>query len=284
MTDLERLVKKLVEVLLTRDPTGVHRPVTIADLRHQILPYRTHRAALGIMSVEDYELLILRLVAEEGEYVRTNPPSASERAKKELATPNPNIDLVDEFGAVTIQIGAPSLARIAELDPGPRIEPMRGLPLILMPEPKEPEAGFDLDVEPEPPDLPGPGPLSGPRLVSDHDERWAPPPPIELMPPMPAPPPPPPPVQPAPPPRIAIEPPEVPQFDALEPVDREAPSRPRGCAACEAVLPVGREVIFCPFCGFRVGAAQCSHCGTSLEPAWRHCITCGKPTGPKPVA
>jgi hypothetical protein len=285
MTDLQRLVKKLVEVLLARDPTGVHRPLTIADLRTEVLPYRTHRTSLGITSVEDYQLLILRLISEEGDFVRTNPPTAAERAKKEVGLANPNLDLVDDLGAVTIQIGAPSLARITELDlEPPRIEATRGLPLILMPEPREPESELDRDsdLEPDPVAAPTAGPHAGPRLVPDHEQQWAPPPSIELMPTMPSA------IAPAsvpPPIRSTAEPTEVPQFDALEPVDPNAvASRARACPACDAVLPIGREAIFCPFCGHRVGVPQCTQCGTNLEPAWRHCITCGKPTGPKPVA
>ena len=79
MNDLERFVKRLVERLEARDPTGLYRPVNIGDLRTSIMPYRLNRSALELSSHEDYELLVLRLVAEEGGLSKTNPPEAAAR-------------------------------------------------------------------------------------------------------------------------------------------------------------------------------------------------------------
>ena len=121
MTDLVRFVKRLVEVLEAKDPTGVHRPLTVAELRGSVFPYRTQRSPLGLTSAEDYDLLVLRLVAEEGEFVRTNPSEAAVRAREEAASINPNLDLVEDLGDATIQIGAAALVRIlAAVDELPR--------------------------------------------------------------------------------------------------------------------------------------------------------------------
>ena len=226
MTELERLVRRLVSVLESRDPDGLHRPIAVAELRESVVPYRVHRAALGISSAEDYELLVLRLVAEEGEFVRTNPPAAAARAREEVASTNPNLDLVDQLADATIQIGGAGLAKIAML------------------------AEDVVVVPPDPPAAPEPPP---------------PPPP-----PPPQPPPPPPPLPPA---------PEVPEFEALEPVpDAPAAVAPgtATCRHCAAVLPTGRIVTFCPYCGVRLGARACAGCGAELEAEWRHCISCGK--------
>ncbi len=250
MTDLERLVRRLVEVLERQDPDSIHRPIGIGELRGHLLPYRTHRGALGVSSSEDYELLVLRLLAEEGDFVRTNPPAAAARARDEVASPNPNLDLVEELGDATVQIGAPGLARINELvddPPLPRHRVSADLPFIEV-EPPRPEAVL-------------------------------------------GPPPPPPPPSPAP---VAVEPAivEIPQFEALEPVTvpapEAAPDLPTGpsdkCPACSGVLPTGRSVIFCPFCGHQIGVGRCAVCGAELEPGWRHCITCGHRAGPTAVA
>jgi hypothetical protein len=47
------------------------------------------------------------------------------------------------------------------------------------------------------------------------------------------------------------------------------------CPHCDQSLPQGRVVAFCPFCGGNVTTRACPQCGTALETAWRHCITCG---------
>jgi hypothetical protein len=119
MTSLERFVKRLVQVLEAGDPTGIHRPVSVADLRTEIMPYRTNRVALGLTNNDDYELLVIRLVAEEGDYVRTNPTGAAELARTEAGHSNPNLDLVEDLADVTLQIGAEGLARIAAVPDQP---------------------------------------------------------------------------------------------------------------------------------------------------------------------
>ncbi len=49
------------------------------------------------------------------------------------------------------------------------------------------------------------------------------------------------------------------------------------CFSCSRQLPVERNVIYCPFCGTRVGLKSCNHCGSEIECSWSYCVTCGKP-------
>jgi len=60
-------------------------------------------------------------------------------------------------------------------------------------------------------------------------------------------------------------------------LESAAPGPARGdlCPHCHEPLPVGRTVKFCPFCGGNATSRACPQCGTALETAWRHCITCG---------
>lgn len=51
------------------------------------------------------------------------------------------------------------------------------------------------------------------------------------------------------------------------------------CPHCDQALPGGRMVVYCPFCGGNVTTRACPECGTALETAWRHCITCGYKVG-----
>jgi len=102
MDELTRFARKLVEQLgATRD--GLTRPVSIGEVRERILPYRTHRRALQVESVEDYETVLLRLVSGERGFVRTMPADAGERCRAELAGPNPDLTVLDLVADSTIQ-------------------------------------------------------------------------------------------------------------------------------------------------------------------------------------
>lgn len=56
---------------------------------------------------------------------------------------------------------------------------------------------------------------------------------------------------------------------------RAGPRPPAICRACSGKLPPGRTVKFCPHCGESQVLTHCPECQTELEPAWRHCVTCG---------
>ncbi len=113
MDDLTRFAQRLVEQLgASRD--GVHRPVEVAALRETVLPYRAHRRALGIESVEDYETILLRLVSGERGYVKTLPAEAAERCREELAHANPDLGVLDEVGAATVQITSMAAAQVVD--------------------------------------------------------------------------------------------------------------------------------------------------------------------------
>ena len=113
MDDLTRFAQRLVEQL-GASGEGVHRPVEVAALRETVLPYRTHRRALGIESVEDYETILLRLVAGERGYVKTVPAEAAKRCREELTLANPDLAVLDEVAAATVQITSMAAAQIVD--------------------------------------------------------------------------------------------------------------------------------------------------------------------------
>jgi hypothetical protein len=256
--DLQRFVRQLIASIEARDPTGLHRPITVAELRERILPYRFHRTALRLSSNEDYELLVLRLVAEDGGWVRTSPAEAAEKARAEIASPNPDLDLTEILADATVQLGASAVARI-RLEAG--------------------EARADAT-----PAAPPPAPVESPAVdppvaspvapaVAEAETIAAPQPSVSKVEPAPQPPAPPPP------PRSPI-----PLFDALDDtLDLVPPPEPPPmalptltvCPRCAGSLPTDRPVVYCPHCGERVGTLRCVRCGTELEPGWRHCVMCG---------
>lgn len=261
MPELLRFARRLAEQL-GASAGGIHQTVSLDQVRGSILPYRVHRKALQFDSVEDYEMVLLRLASEERDFVKTLPAAAAERCRAELRQPNPDLGLLDELAGASLQIGAPALARIMGEEVGV--------------EAAAPARAYELAGENE-------APLSPPP----PSFRPAPPPPrVEVAPPAPKPTPkaPPPaepvaPVKPAPRPVPAAEmprpkpapkpvpQPEIPMASSSEPATQ--------CRACKKPIPAGRVVVFCPWCGDRQIPFACGRCGTELDSAWQHCITCG---------
>ena len=113
MDELTRFARMLMERLATR-PEGVARPVSLAEVRKSVLPYRAQRRALGLESVEDYETVLLRLVAEERGYVKTVPAAAAARCREELGQPNPDLTVLDAIADSTIQVTSLAAGKIVE--------------------------------------------------------------------------------------------------------------------------------------------------------------------------
>ena len=67
------------------------------------------------------------------------------------------------------------------------------------------------------------------------------------------------------------------EADRTSPKTRDPSTPDATCPRCDASLPAGRHVVFCPFCGESVSSFSCVNCGEPLERGWRHCITCGTP-------
>ena len=204
MDDLTHFARQLAD-RLAAGPGGPRRSASVAEIREQLLPYRLQRRALGLESVEDYETVLLRLIAEQGGHVRTAPDTAAQRCREELAQPNPDLRLLDELGEVTVMLGSfPSAA------PPPQGDNREDRPMS----------------------------ANQPKEEIPHYET------AELS--------------------LTGPPPAVLQHPQL-------------CPHCAKAVPVGRPVTFCPWCGDRLKPLVCSRCGTELEAAWLHCITCGAP-------
>ncbi|MEZ4587219.1 MAG: zinc ribbon domain-containing protein [Gemmatimonadales bacterium] len=308
MTPLARLVSRLVHTVRERDPSGLHRPIAIGELRRAVLPYRTARNVLGLESIEDYELLILRLVAEEDGWARTFPPEAAERCRDELLGANPDLEIVEDLDEVTVQLGAGAVAKVADLAAAAPPREKDALPFIDTSKPASAEAPAKEPAAPAPPPEPPSAEAPSPtpkQPEPDPDESYvlpldpllkrtragspskpaagpAAPPPSKPAPPRPSAP-----VRP-----IdrgaAPRPPAAPPSQPVRPVDRPPVEKARAagsaepaskCVHCGSTLPLGKRVAFCPFCGQQLLAIRCPGCGTEIEPGWRHCISCGHSPG-----
>lgn len=164
-----RLFRRLVENLAALDITALTQPVPIADIHERLVPYRTHRVALGLDTAEDYELALLRLLAGEGGLVTTFPEEVREAFARELAGVNPEPGLFRQFPDASVLLEPEQVAAVRGGG-----APVRPAPLTAYDEPVtfvrsgDAAAFAAADDEPDAADRP-------PFLMDDGDTEEAPP-------------------------------------------------------------------------------------------------------------
>ena len=107
---LDRLFRCLVANLQALDPAALHRPVPVVDIYERLVPYRTHRLAIGVDTGEDYDLTVLRLLAGEGDYATTFPEEVRAALAQELESNNPDIGLFRQFHDATMLLAPEQVA------------------------------------------------------------------------------------------------------------------------------------------------------------------------------
>ena len=101
---LERFHQALVEEILRTRPLYLSEPFTVAEIYQNLVPYRTHRDRIGVEMNGDYEDVLLRLLAGEGEYLLLESDHARREIKDELGSPNPNTGLYREYAAADVRL------------------------------------------------------------------------------------------------------------------------------------------------------------------------------------
>ncbi len=102
MTEVERFFRRLVSTLASSDPARLQEPLPLDDVTGSILPYRTHRRALQLDTVEDYESVLLRLCAGEDDLVWIEPEEARKRFMAESRSANPDLTALYAFEDVRL--------------------------------------------------------------------------------------------------------------------------------------------------------------------------------------
>ncbi|HEX7119216.1 MAG TPA: zinc ribbon domain-containing protein [Longimicrobiales bacterium] len=110
MTDsvVAHLHHALVQVLRSRGDGALDRPVTVAEIYQDLIPYRAARSIAGVELNADYEHALLRLLAGEGGRVRLEPATARDELRRELESPNPNVTLYRKYAACDVWVAAPA--------------------------------------------------------------------------------------------------------------------------------------------------------------------------------
>ena len=139
MTEVEKFFRRLVSTLAASSPARLQGPLLLDDITGSILPYRTHRRALELDTVEDYEGVLLRLCAGEGDLVWTEPEDARKRFVAESRSNNPDLTALYAFENVYLSFQPEPL--LWALAPDPRADYAPPAPPLeaSLPEPEPPE-------------------------------------------------------------------------------------------------------------------------------------------------
>lgn len=118
MTDLERFAAALLSQWRSEgsDDPG---PIAVGAILDRVLPYRVARRSLGIDVSEDYEAMVLRLVAEEQGLVHVDPPEAGEMARTTLAAKLPDLDVLKLLRSATLTLSEEAIERLDDVLPMP---------------------------------------------------------------------------------------------------------------------------------------------------------------------
>lgn len=151
MTTLEPLFRLLVRTLSERQPARVHQPISINELMDSILPYRLVRRELSVDSAEDYETLLLRLCAGEGDFVQAEPATQA-ALDAELKKPLADLALLRVYGDTHLVLRTDPLLTAMDDRPEERYAPpgSRTSPPPEAPEAAEQEEGPDDAWLPDP--------------------------------------------------------------------------------------------------------------------------------------
>jgi len=240
VTTLDPIFRLLVRALTAQQPPRIHQPIAINELMDAVLPYRLVRRELGVDTSEDYETLLLRLCAGEGDFVQAD--SAAQAAlQAELAKPLPDLALLRVYGDTHIVVRTDPLMAVLDVRPKNRYAP-----------PSEPTTAPDAvqDIEE---DI-----AQGEKEQTPKESAaWVPDPVFEAN-------------------ATALteSAPEPPAASS----DPDHTSAQVRCPFCGGILPPRMMINFCPHCGMGQDVGTCRTCGADMDVGWRYCVSCGEDT------
>lgn len=92
------LVRRLEQEDLPADS-----PIAVAELHKRLVPYGLCREALGLASKAEYDVALLRLLDDPG--VEVDERALKEAVKRELASPEPGLAILQRFAASEVKLG-----------------------------------------------------------------------------------------------------------------------------------------------------------------------------------
>lgn len=110
------LARVLARRLRDRDGSA-DGPMTVAELRRELLPYPRCREAAGLASKAEYDLAVLDLLAAPA-ILRVEDPELADAVEQERSAAEPGLGFLEGFAASTLRPG-PALAGAASREAAP---------------------------------------------------------------------------------------------------------------------------------------------------------------------
>lgn len=268
--ELERLFRILVRRVRDVRPENLSRPFEVAEILRTFVPYRAHRADVGVETAEDYEVLVLRLLSGERGFVFADD-AMQEDLRRELDSGNPDLRALHAYGTARVTLAQHAMRQVLESSPPAAASAAPAAPAVTA---SEDAVAAALPREDE-------GRLGGAAV---RESRTRTPDAAEVS--------------------AALDalqrqlPPRLAELDAVLAASGDAKVRtafhargqnipdptadapvrtPRpGCRFCGQMLPEGRAVTFCPHCGQNLKVRRCPGCSEEVDPTWKFCVTCGR--------
>lgn len=237
-TDKDALGRFLVRRLSEEDPTGA--PLTVAELRRQLLPYPVCREELDFATKVEYDQAVLRLLSDET-WLVIEDEALQEALEEERASPEPGLAFLGDFSPSFLHPG-PRLTGDAVEDDLEFLEELGADGTSGM----DPEADGDAadagdEVTTEASVEATPEATAGATTEASAEATGA---------------------------------------ATSNPTGAGGTGAGGGeCWSCSAELPVRSDLQYCPFCGCDQTAPECLNCRAELEMAWSYCPACGTATG-----
>jgi hypothetical protein len=112
MDELDRFFHRLVRSLAERGADRLEQPVQVAEVYQELVPYRQHRTELHLDTHQDYEMVVLRLLAGERGYARLEPEEAQQVLAREVRTPFPETGAFRQFAAAKVYLNPEAIGRV----------------------------------------------------------------------------------------------------------------------------------------------------------------------------
>jgi hypothetical protein len=247
-SSVAQLHRTLVEAIRRTRPGALDRPVTVAEIYQDLVPYRTARD-VGFEMNADYEYALLRLLAGEGDFARIEPREVRDKLRMELESANPDVGLFRHYAACDVWVN------IGDAEVSPEDELTLVLDQLASWEEEfvGPSAAMAAAPQPASP-LPTGAEASDEEIADVFEAEEEQPAPAQT--------------------RRRFEIATGSAETSEEPTPEGEPTV-GSCTFCGGELPGSRMVNFCPFCGSDQSQQPCPTCGEMLEPLWRFCISCG---------
>ena len=278
---VERFHEVLIDEILQKQPEYIHSAFKVAEIYQTLVPYRSHRDALGVEMNGDYEDTLLRLLAGAGDLLILESDSALTEIRKELDSTTPNTGRFRDFASADVRLNQAVLPEgvLTTASSAGKSETARPIPVksaVASGAGKEAKLS-DIVVDDSPPVKTrdrGRGRGRGHDKQSGKTLKFEPAPNAEKSTPKKA-------KEPA----VPVEtksdtkPTEAPERKELVAKEATSPKSTgtpmSNCMWCNAALPDRPNVNYCPYCGTSTAVKPCKACGDEMELAWRYCVTCG---------